>query len=197
MSFNTVERDPNIVLGEALEPLLPEYALNEAKSKGIWTFMSHKSGDGRSFDIRFDGHSANRHYLVGANYPYYNGKTYRPGDGPESIKVALKRGVEALAKDIQRRLLPGYHEQFQIQRKLVEEAKEWDNGRHALRTRICEALHRRIPTHDEDSMQIRCYDFGVREISINGPDSVSVNTTSLPEHVALEIIGILKKHGLE
>ena len=189
----TVKPNPEkIALAQELCKYLTEYEVEPDRCLGVCSMIKHKSGDGRQISIRTEGHSSQEKYIVRPTWPRYDGSVYAPDESCR-IGVSVKRGIETLAKEIKRRFIPSYHEQYPIQLAKKQEWVDRDNKTKSLRDHIvCDLLNDTIGAHEQRSEQISCCRYGVRQVGVSG-ERVRLVTDYLPEDVAIEIVTLLKK----
>lgn len=173
---------------------LADYRPDGERCKGIGFRLAHASGDGRGIWISTQDRLK---YEVSCDWPKYGTSFYAPDNRP-SIGVTKTRGAQVLAREISRRLLPEYHEEYP--RRLVEK-QSWidhENGERAVRAEMLEAIDpgRPLPPHQEESMQLTVYACGLTKLKISG-NTVALETCYLPRAVALEVVALLKKSGVE
>lgn len=177
----------NFELAMQLSSLLPDYQAKDVNNDAWYVNLSHKTipEKGIFVDCK-DGHK----WRITLSFPRgQHNDIYRPDIVPE-INVSKNRGVEALARDIARKLLSGYDEEFAKQLERKQKAESYYNKKMALRNKIVELLEDTIAPHQQDSQEITIYNFGVDWIRAED-DSVTFKV-DLPEEVAVEFCSWLK-----
>lgn len=178
-----------IKLAEELCTHLTEYEPKLGSCQGIWCIIRHVSNDGRELSIRKDGTK----YKVHTIWPRQDGFNFTPDDHVNTnINVGAKRGSEALANEIQRRLIPQYHEHYSIQLGKRDASINFEKSELALRDEVLSTLGDSVASHQATSKQIGVYRHGMRQVSISS-GKVKLETDYLPKDVAFAILQILKE----
>jgi hypothetical protein len=123
----------------------------------------------------------------GINYFPYKQKT------PEEITIAAKRGAGAVAKAIQDRLLPIYLEELCVQVRRIAEQEDHNARCVSLASKLFPLVGNNKPIREDhletyfnsDTPSI----YGT--LKIDGPDSVHLKISGLPEDIAREVLNLL------
>ena len=183
-----------IDLAKAMCSVLTDYKPDEERCRGRFCKIVHKSGDGRSLYINRKGDK----HQVSCEWPRYDGSYYQPSDAdistPTTIGVSVSRGPEALAKDIQRRLVPMYDVQYPHQVERMRKQINHDNSEFEIRNHIVvDMLGSSVSQMESKRVQgVRVYRHGVYQISVSG-ERVKLELDYLPKELAMEIVEMLKQ----
>jgi len=181
-----------IALAKKLCNHLTEYEPDEENCVGFNATIKHKSGDGRRICVRSRHYGAKGKYECHVSWPRYESTYYKPENSVSSIKVSEDRGVEVLAKEITRRLIPDYNEQHAEQLAKIQKWVDRDKKVKSLRNHvICDLLGGTISDYESNREEITCYRYGLNKIRF-GEDKIQIHTDSLPKEVGLMVLEVLK-----
>jgi hypothetical protein len=144
---------------------------------------------GMGFNVQTDDRDK---FVVRCHWPLIDHRYYRPEDS-NSIRVTKSRGIEALAKEITRRLLPGYPEAFQAQ---LDRGNNELDTEEKMRQLVVEfsrlANNKSAPSEQElQGHVLHTYKHNLYQIQINSLDSVTIRTSSVPVAVAKKIVALM------
>lgn len=175
---------------------LPGYKPRLDHCVGVNCSLEHESGDGRSVFICIQDR---KKWEASVTWPHERGSWYRPEEGVWKIGVSKSRGPEILAREIERRLLGAYNQEYPKQLALLRGAQNRDAHRKALRDELLALIDpgRPLPDHMQDATQLPVYNCGLRQLNVScgEADEVELHTTYLPKAVAVKIIQLLIDEG--
>lgn len=185
-----------IDLGTELAKLLPNYVLRQDEYQWAFT-LNHVSGDGRGIFVSVQDRLK---YDASLQWPHSSkiNERFRP-DRDEgfvsSVRSTKTRGIEGLAKEIIKRILPNYNEEYAKQQKRMQEAEARKDNWKAVRKHLVEeVLGDTIATHQEESQKVTVYRYGVGSVQVShDATQVSLELNYLPMTVALKVLELLKK----
>ncbi len=130
---------------------------------------------------------------VSGDYPHYprrknghnNGSPLRYDDTPR-ITCAIKRGHEAIAKDITRRFLDDHIDCHERAVELIAQNEQYMDDQEAIMLSLADIMGEEVRPHG--SIYIKS-----GEIKPYGRDTVSIKLRSVPAHVAAQICKLLKE----
>lgn len=179
-----MERTDAWQLAKDLAVYLPGYkAPAELPESLSCVELTHESGDGRGIFINYRDRNK---LTISLLFPHGYAPDIRP-----SIGVTISRGVEKIAKEIERRLLPGYDTEFQAQQDRKQSYDNFVDKKRAIRNKIVEMLEDTIHPNQENSDEVTVYRYGVDRIRVCS-ESVEFHV-DLPTDTAYEFVEWLKE----
>lgn len=139
--------------------------------------------------VQLNWRNADRAVISGV-YPEGGLRLY--GVQRHEISVSRFRDVGAIARDVIKRLLPGYVTELEDVRRRLVEADEYEAGRRALARRLSAILE---PTGD-GRMGTSVYAPGMGTFEVQGPDSVSLERFYVPAEIAVLIAEVIAAHPI-
>ena len=189
-----MDMDPKqFELARSIANYLDDYQPLAKRCCGVHCVLEHHSQDGREIWIN----TQNPKKLdIHTSWIHHKGSLYKPDSDSGltfSIGVGVGRSPEAVAKEITRRLLPGYDEHYAEQLKKKNDYIARANAELALRDEVRNFLgDDPIAEHLKDARQVPCYRHGVNKIYVSG-DTVRIDTDYLPADVAMAVCALLKE----
>jgi len=136
---------------------------------------------------------------ISGKYPVYKGSVYPMLGSNHRIRVSISKSPEQIAKDISRRLLPQYLEQYQKGIEIVRVCQERDENTSSLLYELQTLLPTLEISNTGDTVYLKTYtDTYMGEVLINDPDkeTVDIKMNRIPLETAKGILRVLGGHRL-
>lgn len=184
-----------LALAHDLAEYLVDYEPVEEHCLGVQVSLQHTSGDGRKV---FVSNQDKKKWHASVSWPSDGGNFYKP-DGYNDISILItvskSRGVQGLARDITRKLLPEYHAHYGECLAKIQKQHDYEAQQITVRDEFLKALEAPKYRLGDRIQDIYVYKHGVYKISVLD-GKVELLTSYLPPEVALKMIEVLKESGI-
>jgi len=132
-------------------------------------------------------------YKVSPLWPHgAESNEYKP-EGDHLIGVSKSRGLEALASEIQRRLLTTYFEEYAKQLALAKESLVLAESRRRHFTKLLAIVHDKPTGQRIHTLQACIFKHQVKELYLRPDGTVDLDFYALPSEVAIEMLQLVAK----
>lgn len=178
--------------GEKLAPLAEDIARHLGQDWTAEPFMNHaftlRHPDGRGLFARTEYNSSR--LLISGDYPTFERRPVRPrSEVRDRITVDSLRGGEAIAKDITRRLLPGYTLALAEVHEQIAALTVAANGVQATAERLAKQLG--VQPLERHGELVLYPPSPLYALKVTGPDSVRVEAFTCTADQATALIKLL------
>ena len=151
--------------------------------------------DGRGFQIYFPNNRAKNVRLeVVPHWPRFktgmrsHPSMLAPPRKVPSVSLSVSRGPIAIAHEIERRFLPAYTCLYDALSKYVASNDRWQEGKDTTFAAICKTLGMEPSEHETAVCTFSLYEPYYVEVSVVGPDMISIKASSLSQELATELL---------
>lgn len=157
--------------------------------------VQHETIEGAQITLSAGVYGHKGRLLVSGAYPVHNGTSYPSrrvqGDPQGKVTVADTKSPEDIAKDIERRFLPGYLQSLALAAEELAGDVAYEDSKATLTAELASVAGKAPYQNGSHGFSMYRDHGGYVRGQVNGPDSVDLEIRSLPAESARAILRLL------